>query len=156
MQQLNEAGIHRSSRALSKLECQDQSTAYFLYQNGGYILFNNPKNIKTYGITLINKLDCESALRTITEASLHKMLSQSNSEVVSHINGPDHGINVDRSHPAPKTIQCTSCSLAKSKKIISRKTGSEIPRSGTPFHTLCWDAIIMDEAYNGDKYISHF
>ena len=153
MQLLNQCGFHWNSRIPTRLECEDGSLACTLYQDGGHILFNN---LNIQYTALITQSAYDPRLRTLTEATLHQIMSHASPEVISNINGPDHGINIDKSDPAPKTSKCVPCSLAKSKNIISRKSGSEIPRSGQPFHTLCWDAMVLEEAYNGDRYVSHF
>ena len=84
------------------------------------------------------------------------MLAHASSEVFSQIHGPDHKINVDKSERTPEVTKCIPCSLSKSKRIVSRQGSPEIPRSGSPFHTLFWDAIVIEKAFNGDRYISHF
>lgn len=98
----------------------------------------------------------DSYFRTITEGSLHKILTHASSEVMSSINGPDYKINLIRSQTTPKASKCVTCSLSKSKRINFWQARPGISRTGQPFHTLCWDAITMKEAFNGDKYISHF
>ena len=155
MQLLNERGLHWSSRAPTKLEFEDGSLACTLFQSGRHILFNNPDKFRP-NTTLMARLTYDPKLRTLTEAKLHRIIAHASSDVISHINGPCYGINIDRLEPSPKTVKCTTCSLAKSKNIISRRTGSETPRSRKPFHTLFWDAIVMEEAYNSEKYVSHF
>ena len=156
MQLLNKSGFHWSSRRPTNLEFEDYSHACTLYQDGGHILFNNPLKSTSMATVLLARLTYNPKLRTVTEAKLHRLIAHASPEVISHINGPDYGVNIDKTKQSPSTSQCVHCSLAKSKNIISRKTGSEIARSGEIFHTLCWDAIIMEEAYNGDKYVSHF
>ncbi|KAI1001312.1 hypothetical protein K3495_g6889 [Podosphaera aphanis] len=130
MQLLNTSGFNWNSRNPTRLECEDYSIACNLYQEGGHILFNNPHSPTTPNVAMMARLAYDPKLPTFTEESLHRILSHANQEVISQINGPEYGINIDTSHPVPKTTQCVPCSLAKAKNIISRRTGSEIPRSG--------------------------
>ena len=95
-------------------------------------------------------------LPTFTEEQLHKIMGHANAEAIKHVSRIAYDINVDNSIPCPKSCDCLTCALAKAKNIISRRSGSENRRNGKPFDCLCWDAIIMDTAYNGDSYISHF
>lgn len=158
MQLLNQAGFHWNSRTPTRLEYENHSIACTLYQDGGHIFFNNPHIESNKNTTLMARLAYEPDphFRTITEESLHKILAHASSEVMSRINGPDYKINLIRSQTTPKASKCVTSSLSKSKRIISRQARPEIPRTGRPFHTLCWDAITMEEAFNGVKYISHF
>ncbi|KAI0992461.1 hypothetical protein K3495_g15724, partial [Podosphaera aphanis] len=156
MQLLNKSGLHWNSRTPKRLEFEDHSLACLLYQVGGHISFNNPEEELPRNTALMARVTHDPNLRTVTEAKLHQILAHASPEVVTHINGPDFKINIDKSVLSPKTNKCIPCSLAKSKRLVSRQTGSEIPRSGRPFHSICWDAIIMEEAYNGDRYVSHF
>ncbi|KAF5200461.1 Reverse transcriptase family protein [Thalictrum thalictroides] len=120
MQLLNKSGLHWSSRKPDRLEFENQSLACQLYQNGGHTLFNNPESEETKNTNFGVQSSNQSGLRTFTEAKLHKVLAHASTEVMSHINGPDYNINIDKSDPAPKTIRCVSCSLSKSKRIVSR------------------------------------
>ena len=156
MQLLNQQGFHWSSRTPTKLECEDRSVACILYQNGGHVLFNNPNTEQCNKTALMARLNHNPTFRTITETNLHRVLAHASPEVISHIHGPDHGINIDKLERAPEITKCMPCSLAKSKRIVSRQGSPEVPRSGSPFHTLFWDAITMEEAFNGDRYVSHF
>ena len=47
------------------------------------------------------------------------------------------------------------CRLAKAKQVISRRTDHEEATQG-PFDRVSYDLIPMTEAYNKDKWISHF
>jgi hypothetical protein len=95
-------------------------------------------------------------LPIFTEERLHKIMGHANTEAIKHVLGAVQGINVDDSVPCPSSCNCSICALSKAKNIISRRPGSENRRNGKPFDCLCWDALIMDIAYNGDSYISHF
>lgn len=156
MQLLNNHGLHLNSRSPTRLEWEDYSLACTLYQNGGHVLFKNLNDQTYQNSAFMARLTHNPKLRTLTEAQLHRIMSHASSEVISKINGPDYGINIDISDPTPKASKCVPCCLANPKNIISRRTGSEVPQSALPFHTLIWDTLMIEEAYNGDRYTSHF
>ncbi|KAI1003455.1 hypothetical protein K3495_g4750 [Podosphaera aphanis] len=108
MQLLKKTGLPWSSRMPKRLEFEDQSLAYFLYQVGGHILFNNPGEESPTNTTLMARVAHDPELRIITQAKLHQILAHASPEVISHINEPDYRININRSEPTPNTIDCKS------------------------------------------------
>lgn len=96
------------------------------------------------------------AFRIIFEVSLHQILAHTSHEVISNVNALDYKKNLDRSNPTPKTTKYMTYLLAKSTRVFFRSAFHEVSRSEIPYHTLYWDAIVMEKVFNDDKYISHF
>lgn len=151
IQLLNEMEFYCSSRTLTRLEYEDYSSACFLYQDGGHILFHNPDPNPRKNTTLCARLAYVPDFGTIIEKNLHKVLAHPSLKILKHIYGHDSGINIKRSVLSPRKINCTTCCLVKASQIISRRTESEVPQDILLFHTLCWDATVIEEGYNGDK-----
>lgn len=95
---------------------------------------------------------------TITAETAHQIFGHAAREAIHHLENTVADIVVDKTTPAPKTIQCETCSLAKAKEIVSRRYGTEAIQdpNKTMFDAFSWDIIEMEVGFNGHRYCHHF
>jgi hypothetical protein len=90
---------------------------------------------------------------TANEDKWHMRLGHPGPETMQHFAASVQG-NVTVNY-SPSTKNCEVCAVSKAHQVISRSPFKEIP-STRPFQRIHYDLIPMNEAYNGDRYISHF
>jgi hypothetical protein len=156
LHRLNKGDLHWNSRTPNQLERLDGSVACYVNQEGGHLVLTGQQAYTAFATRQHARPSRDPKLPTFTEERLHKILGHANPEAIRHVFDAVQGINVDDTVPCPRSCNCSICALSKAKNIISRRPGSENQRSGKPFDCLCWDALVLDPAYNGDIYISHF
>ena len=88
-------------------------------------------------------------------AKLHRILGHPGQEVIDHLEANVDGISVAQGDSVPSTVQCESCALSKAKRVISRRSDVEYEAT-EPLSRVAFDLIHNIEAYNGNRYISHF
>ena len=96
--------------------------------------------------------------RSLPATNWHQILGHASQEAIQHLPSATNGAEISDMSTADVSTNipiCEVCRLAKAKQVISRRTDHEEPTQG-PFNRVSYDLIPMTEAYNRDKWISHF
>jgi hypothetical protein len=94
--------------------------------------------------------------KAATAEAWHKILGHAGKPAIEHLQEAVIGASItDNVHDAPATIDCEDCSLSKAHQIVSRRTEHE-EEVIQPLEKNGYDLIPMEEAYNGDQWVSHF
>jgi hypothetical protein len=131
---------------------RDGNTLCYVYAYDGHWVLNKgtPASVSAYPAYSTQP----KPTRTLPASHWHQILGHANQDAIHHLSTAVNGTQISL-RDAPTTTECESCSLSKAKQLISRRTDQEEPAT-RPFDRVSYDLIPMTEAYNGDKWISHF
>ena len=85
----------------------------------------------------------------------HRVMAYMSREAINQLEQSTQGARIEQDSTAvPRTSNCETCALAKSKQIISRSHKVE-EEGHIPWARLTVDMIHHDRAYNGEYYTTH-
>ena len=88
---------------------------------------------------------------TATKTQWHQIMGHPYDDSLQRLPEAAEGVKIT----SDEAIACEPCRLSKATQQVSRRPGQE-EQVTRPFQRVSFDLIQMDEAYNGDQWISHF
>jgi Reverse transcriptase (RNA-dependent DNA polymerase) len=88
-----------------------------------------------------------------SESTWHAVLGHPGPQALSHLENASTGAKI--TEKGTELAKCEPCRLSKAHKMISRRPEKEDPAE-SPLARISYDLISLNEAYNGDKWVSHF
>jgi hypothetical protein len=149
-QRLKAKGVYYDPRR-NRLE-RDGKTFVDIIEQGGLLLLAKELKASSFATTTSKPRPEKAA----TVETWHKVLGHAGRAAIEHLQEAVIGASItDDVHNAPTTRDCEDCSLSKAHQIVSRRTEHE-EEATQPLERNGYDLIPMEEAYNGDKWVSHF